>query len=164
MEDIISGQNNLRNALTSCDDPLKAIEAFQVCFNFFSPFPLRKVRKIFQLRNGIVLHSLRPMLPLLDLHGVPRLDFHTSILEELREKLIQQINDLSKMEAKEKDKKLKELLNKSFGLIRVKQLRPAVMAILRNMKQIDDKYLRVLGLFALNFNFENFCKKVSNIF
>lgn len=31
MEDIISGQNNLRNALTSCDDPLKAIEAFQVC-------------------------------------------------------------------------------------------------------------------------------------
>lgn len=30
MDDIISGQNNLRNALTSCDDPLKAIEAFQV--------------------------------------------------------------------------------------------------------------------------------------
>lgn len=30
MEDIISGQNNLRNALTSCEDPLKAIEAFQV--------------------------------------------------------------------------------------------------------------------------------------
>lgn len=73
------------------------------------------------------------------------MDFHTSILEELREKLIQQINDMNtKMEAKERDKKLKELLNKSFGLIRVKQLRPAVMAILRNMKQIDDKYLRVL--------------------
>lgn len=33
MEDIISGQNNLRNALTSCDDPLKAIEAFQVKFS-----------------------------------------------------------------------------------------------------------------------------------
>ena len=97
------------------------------------------------MRNGIVLHSLRPMLPLLDLHGVPRLDFHTSILEELREKLIVQINEMNtKMEAKERDKKLKELLNKSFGLIRVKQLRPAVMAILRNMKQIDDKYLRVL--------------------
>lgn len=30
MEDILAGQNNLRNALTSCDDPLKAIEAFQV--------------------------------------------------------------------------------------------------------------------------------------
>lgn len=85
------------------------------------------------------------MLPLLDLHMIPRLDFHTSILEELREKLIQQINEMNtKGEVKERDKKLKELLNKSFGLIRVKQLRPAVMAILRNMKQIDDKYLRVL--------------------
>jgi hypothetical protein len=30
MDEIVSGQNNLRNALTSCDDPLKAIEAFQV--------------------------------------------------------------------------------------------------------------------------------------
>lgn len=32
MDDIINGQINLRNALTSCDDPLKAIEAFQVSF------------------------------------------------------------------------------------------------------------------------------------
>lgn len=37
-DDIISGQNNLRNALTSCDDPLKAIEAFQV--SFFQSFQL----------------------------------------------------------------------------------------------------------------------------
>jgi negative elongation factor B len=85
------------------------------------------------------------MLPLLDLHGVPRLDFHTSILEELRDKLVQQINDTSsKMSQDQRERKLKELLNKSFPLIRVKQLRPAVMTILRNMKQIDDKYLRVL--------------------
>ena len=47
-------------------------------------------------------------------------------------------------EPKERDKKLKELLNKSFGVIRVKTLRPAIMTILRNMSQIDDKYLRVL--------------------
>lgn len=47
-------------------------------------------------------------------------------------------------EPKERDKKLKELLNKSFGVIRVKTLRPAIMTILRNMTQIDDKYLRVL--------------------
>lgn len=33
MDDIINGQSNLRNALTSCDDPLKAIEAFQVSFS-----------------------------------------------------------------------------------------------------------------------------------
>lgn len=36
MDDIIAGQNNLRNALTSCDDPLKAIEAFQVSLMKFS--------------------------------------------------------------------------------------------------------------------------------
>jgi hypothetical protein len=34
-----------------------------------------------QLENGVLLPSLRPMLPLLDLHGVRRLDFHTSVLE-----------------------------------------------------------------------------------
>ncbi|CAO1395031.1 unnamed protein product [Diamesa tonsa] len=125
IEGILSGQTLLKNALTSCEDPLKAIEAFQ-------------------LQNGIALPSLRPMLPLLDLHGIPRLDFHSSILDELRERLITQINDMNSIPAKERDKKLKELLNKSFGLIRVKQLRPAIMAILRNMKSIDDKYLRVL--------------------
>ena len=51
MDDILAGQNNLRNALTSCDDPLKAIEAFQVsdlmifqyfrkCLQYFSRLSL----------------------------------------------------------------------------------------------------------------------------
>ncbi|CAH2211445.1 jg22916, partial [Pararge aegeria aegeria] len=52
LEDVgVPGQTFLRDALTSCTDPLKAIEEFQ-------------------LENGILLPSLRPMLPLLDLHGV----------------------------------------------------------------------------------------------
>jgi negative elongation factor B len=58
----IHGPNFLKHALTSCTDPLKAIEEFQVT-------------------NGILLPSLRPMLPLLDLHGVRRLDFHMSVVE-----------------------------------------------------------------------------------
>lgn len=66
-----------------------------------------------QLENGILLPSLRPMLPLLDLHGVRRLDFHTSVLEELREKLVSHINELGAKEGRERDKKLKELLAKS---------------------------------------------------
>ena len=41
-----------------------------------------------QIENGILLPSLRPMLPLLDLHGIKRLDFHNSVLEDLREKLV----------------------------------------------------------------------------
>lgn len=121
----VPGPDSLRNALTSCVDPLKAIEEFQ-------------------LENGILLPSLRPMLPLLDLHGVRRLDFHTSVLEELREKLISHINDIGQREGRDRDKKLKELLGKSFPLVRVKALRPVVMCILRNTPQIDDKYLRVL--------------------
>lgn len=84
------------------------------------------------------------MLPLLDLHGVRRLDFHTSVLEELREKLVARINELGSKEGRERDKKLKELLTKSFPVVRVKALRPVVMSILRNTPQIDDKYLRIL--------------------
>jgi negative elongation factor B len=37
----------------------------------------------FQIENGVLLPSLRPMLPLLDLHGIKRLDFHNSVLGKL---------------------------------------------------------------------------------
>ncbi|GFG40168.1 hypothetical protein Cfor_02291 [Coptotermes formosanus] len=126
LEDVgVPGQSFLRDALTSCTDPLKAIEEFQ-------------------LENGVLLPSLRPMLPLLDLHGVRRLDFHTSVLEELRDRLVQHINEIGQKEGKERDRKLKELLAKSFPVVRVKALRPVVMCILRNTPHIDEKYLKVL--------------------
>ncbi|KAI4469419.1 negative elongation factor complex member b [Holotrichia oblita] len=121
----INGPTYLKHALTSCTDPLKAIEEFQIT-------------------NGILLPSLRPMLPLLDLHGVRRLDFHTSVVEALRDKLVQHINEIGQKEGKERDKKLKELLNKSFPVVKVKALRPIVMCILRNTPQIDDQYLKIL--------------------
>ncbi|PSN42595.1 hypothetical protein C0J52_08709 [Blattella germanica] len=126
LEDVgVPGQSYLRDALTSCTDPLKAIEEFQ-------------------LENGILLPSLRPMLPLLDLHGVRRLEFHTSVLEELRDRLVQHINEIGQKEGKERDRKFKELLAKSFSVVRVKALRPVVMCILRNTPHIDEKYLKVL--------------------
>lgn len=106
------------------------------------PDPLKAI-ETFQLENGILLPSLRPMLPLLDLHGVRRLDFHNSILEELREKLITEINKLGQ-NSKERDVIFAKLLRESFPVVRVKALRPIVMAILRNTPQIEDKYLRVL--------------------
>ncbi|EFA00606.1 negative elongation factor B [Tribolium castaneum] len=121
----IHGPTFLKHALTSCTDPLKAIEEFQVT-------------------NGILLPSLRPMLPLLDLHGVRRLDFHMSVVEELREKLIAHINEIGKQEGRERDRKLKDLLVKSFPVVKVKALRPIVMAILKNTPQIDDNYLKIL--------------------
>ena len=91
-----------------------------------------------------MLPSLRPMLPLLDLHGIKRIDFHNSVLEDLRDKLISQIDACSKMEGRDRDKKLKDLLLKSFPVIKIAQLRPVVMAVLKNMVFIEDKYLRVL--------------------
>lgn len=39
---------------------------------------------------------------------------------------------------------MKELLVKSFPVVKVKALRPIVMCILRNTPQIDDQYLKVL--------------------
>jgi len=126
LEDLnIAGPVTLHGSLTSCCDPLKEIEEFQKF-------------------NGIMLMSLRTMLPLLDLHGVRRLDFHTSVLEELRDKLISHINEMGQKEGRERDRKLKELLAKSFRLVRFQQLRPVVMCILRNTPHIDDKYLNVL--------------------
>jgi negative elongation factor B len=88
------------------------------------------------------------MLPLLDLHGVQRLDFHASVLEELREQLVKRINEIG-LERGEKivqsgDRRLKELLSKSFPAVRVSALRPVVMCILRNTPIIEDKYLKVL--------------------
>ena len=124
----IPGRDFLREALTSCTDPLKAIEDFQI-------------------ENGILLPSLRPMLPLLDLHGIKRLDFHNSVLEDLRERLIAQVATVGANPAgnpKERERKLKELLVKSFPVIKIKQLRPVVMAILKHMNFIEDRFLRVL--------------------
>lgn len=121
----IPGREFLREALTNCSDPLRAIEEFQE-------------------ENGILLPSLRPMLPLLDLHGVCRLEFHTSVLEELKERLLQQIENLGKQEGREKEKKLKEMLQKSFPVIKVPALRPVVMCILKNMEHVEEKYLKQL--------------------
>lgn len=101
------------------------------------------------MENGVLLPSLRPMLPLLDLHGVRRLDFHASVLEELRDKLVKRINEIGAERNESKssgsgDKRLKDMLSKSFSAVRVAALRPVVMCILRNTPHIDDKYLRVL--------------------
>merc|ERR1719242_2212457 len=87
------------------------------------------------------------MLPLLDLHGLKRLDFHNSVLEDLREKLITQIESVSNQDRnnpKERERKLKELLVKSFPVIKIKQLRPVVMCVLKHLSYIEDKYLKDL--------------------
>ncbi|XP_049275438.1 negative elongation factor B-like [Rhipicephalus sanguineus] len=121
----LPGREALREALTNCTDPVRAIEEFQE-------------------ENGILLPSLRPMMPLLDLHGVRRLEFHTSVRDELKGRLMQQIESLANQEGREKQKKLEEMLERSFPFIKVPALRPVVMCLLRNMKCVDEKYIKLL--------------------
>lgn len=123
LEDLgIPGGDYLRESLTNCSDPLAAIEEFQT-------------------ENGILLPSLRPALPFLDLHEIKRLDFHNSVLEELRDKLVSRISELANSEEENRFQKLKSLLVKSFPVVKVKTLRPAVMTILKHLPQIDEEYL-----------------------
>ena len=62
----IAGPDYLRDTLTNCSDPLKAIEEFQD-------------------QNSILLPSLKPSLHFLDLHSIKRVDFHTSGIFQVAE-------------------------------------------------------------------------------
>lgn len=123
LEDLgMSGGDFLREALTNCADPLQAIEEFQS-------------------ENGILLPSLKPALPFLDLHDIRRLDFHTSVVEELREKLLEKISRLANSNDDERFKKLDALLLKCYPAIKVNTLRPVVMCILKHLPQIKEEHL-----------------------
>lgn len=122
----IPGPVHVREALSNCtDETFAAIEEFQ-------------------LQNGILLPSLRPALPLLDLHGLLRLDFHQSILEELKEKMLQRIREIANGNDKNKHKLLTELLVKCFPVIKVKLLRPVVMCLMQHLPKIKQEYLNLI--------------------
>ena len=57
------------------------------------------------------------MLPLLDLHGVSRHEFHGAVQDALRERLLQQIDTLGKQG---NTAKLEELLQRSFPVVKVR--------------------------------------------
>ncbi|XP_054769997.2 negative elongation factor B-like [Lytechinus pictus] len=121
----IAGSIHLREALTNCTDPLQAIEDFQS-------------------ENGILLPTLQPALPLLDLHMIRRFEFHHSIMEELREKLMSRTQELANSDTKGRFKTIEDLLSKCFPLIRVKSIQPVVMSVMKCLPKIPEKYLTVL--------------------
>lgn len=57
---------------------------------------------LLQMENGILLPTLQSALPFLDLHGTPRLEFHQSVFDELREKLMERVAVIA--EGKEEDR------------------------------------------------------------
>ena len=54
------------------------------------------------MENGILLPTLQSALPFLDLHGTPRLEFHQSVFDELRDKLMERVATIA--EGKEEDR------------------------------------------------------------
>ena len=88
--------------------------------------------------------SLQPALPFLDLHGMLRLEFHQSVMEELRDRLLQRIREIASTNEKTKHKTLNELLTKSFPVIKVKALRPVIMCLMQNLPKIKHEYLKVV--------------------
>ncbi len=57
---------------------------------------------VFQEQNGILLPSLRPALPFLDLHSVARNEFHQTTMEELRDKLMARVGELAQSNDKDR--------------------------------------------------------------
>ncbi|KAF3851713.1 hypothetical protein F7725_013485 [Dissostichus mawsoni] len=114
----ISNGEDLKETLTNCTEPLKAIDQFQI-------------------ENGILLPTLQSALPFLDLHGTPRLEFHQSVFDELRDKLMERVATIA--EGKEEDRygKLEELLEKSFPLVKMPSIQPVVM-------QVPEKKLKMV--------------------
>ncbi len=111
-----NGSETLRVTLITCTDPIATINEWQAA-------------------NSIQLDSLESALPLLDLHQIRRVDFHQSVVNELRSKLLETINELATENSAESNDRLDKLLRKLFTAIQVEALRDVVLELLRVVKQ-----------------------------
>ncbi|XP_041098540.1 negative elongation factor B [Polyodon spathula] len=121
----ISNGEDLKETLTNCTEPLKAIDQFQS-------------------ENGILLPSLQSALPFLDLHGTPRLDFHQSVFDELREKLLERVAVIAEGKEDDRYNKLEELLEKSFPLVKMPSIQPVVMRVMKHLPKVPEKKLKLV--------------------
>nr|XP_033476331.1 negative elongation factor B [Epinephelus lanceolatus] len=121
----ISNGEDLKETLTNCTEPLKAIDQFQ-------------------MENGILLPTLQSALPFLDLHGTPRLEFHQSVFDELREKLMERVAIIAEGKDEDRYGKLEELLEKSFPLVKMPSIQPVVMQVLKHLPKVPEKKLKMV--------------------
>uniref|UniRef100_A0AAZ3Q3X3 Negative elongation factor B n=2 Tax=Oncorhynchus TaxID=8016 RepID=A0AAZ3Q3X3_ONCTS len=122
----ISNGEDLKETLTNCTEPLKAIDQFQT-------------------ENGILLPTLQSALPFLDLHGTPRLEFHQSVFDELRDKLMERVATIAEGKDEERYGKLEELLEKSFPLVKILCL-PTILLV-NYLKSLFSSDLSILHNF-----------------
>lgn len=69
----------------------------------------------------------------LDLHDLRRLDFHNSVFEVLRDRLVNTIEDISKSGDDGCVEKLEAILDKSFPLNKIDTLLPVSMCLLKHL-------------------------------
>lgn len=152
----------------------------------------------------MLLPSLQSALPFLDLHGTPRLEFHQSVFDELRDKLLERVSAIaSEGKAEERSvrqeaasparnpqlaaltspwlhihpekgaasdtaspqvatfslvlchflsnvsfpryKKLEDLLEKSFSLVKMPSLQPVVMCVMKHLPKVTAAWLALSG-------------------
>eukprot|EP00794_Sanderia_malayensis_P015919 gene15919-17520_t len=115
----LPGKQYIHEGFKGCQDPSEFITAFQQ-------------------ENCVLLPSLHPALHLLDLQDVPRINFHQTLLEELRDKLLKKIKQCG-------EDKSKNLLEHTFRFVHVEQLRPVIMAIMKEIPSINEQYLDQLA-------------------
>ena len=121
----ISDAAHLKSLLSETDNPLQSI-------------------KEFQNKNAILLESLSPALPLLDLHGVTRHDFHYSVFEQLKLMLERRIEDIEKRPKEESYQTYMKILDKAFPLASAPLLRPLIMRVLTKIDNIPQEHLQAL--------------------
>ena len=104
----------------------------------FSEYSADVALETVQSNHKIKVPSLNSALPLLDLHGMKRCDFHTSLLSVLSLKLQER---LSHVDNKTKEK----LLDSCFSFIEREDVLVIIMKIFKSMSTIPDKYLSYLS-------------------
>ena len=77
----------------------------------------------------------------LDLHDLRRLDFHNSVFEVLRDRLVSTIEIISKSGDEGATEKLEAILDKSFPLNKINTLLPVSMCLLKHLPKVSVIYL-----------------------
>lgn len=104
----------------------------------FSEYSADVALETVQSTHKIKVPSLNSALPLLDLHGMKRRDFHSSLLSVLSGELQERLPSV--------DNKTKEkLLDNCFTFIEREDVLAIIMKILKSMSTIPDKYLSYLS-------------------
>ncbi|KFZ62354.1 Negative elongation factor B, partial [Antrostomus carolinensis] len=73
------------------------------------------------------------------------LEFHQSVFDELREKLLERVSAIA-LEGKveERYKKLEDLLEKSFSLVKMPSIQPVVMCVMKHLPKVPEKKLKLV--------------------